>query len=148
MSTGWTSRGIVHVAGGNGVDRLRETLRWQQEHGFAAEWLEGGALYEREPALRREEDGFSGGLLNPDASSLLLGEFARGLARAAALRGAKIREHSMVIHVRVDGSRAVGVRTLEGDVDAGAVVIAAGAWSLLFANDPECRFRRVRFVGR
>ena len=135
VSTGWTRRGIVHVAKGDTADRLRETLRWQQEQDFSAEWLEGDALYEREPALRREEDGFTGGLLNPDASSLLLGEFARGLARAAALRGAEVREHSMVVHVRVDGNRAVGVRTLEGDVDAGTIVIAAGAWSRLFAND-------------
>ena len=139
VATGWVNRGIVHVTIGEDESTLRETLRWQREQGFEAEWLDHAELRRREPALRRSDqspDGaFTGGLLNPEASSLLLGEFSRGLARAAAARGAVIREHSIVVHIQTEGSRAVGLKTLDGDVSAGHVVIAAGAWSRLFGGD-------------
>ncbi len=139
VATGWVNRGIVHVATDDGQERLRETLRWQREQGFAAEWLDADALRRREPAVRRPESdadgGFVGGLFNSEASSLLLGEFCRGLARAAANKGATIREHTVVTHIETDGDRAVGLRTLDGEVSADNVVIAAGAWSRLFSKD-------------
>lgn len=139
ISSGWVNRGIIHVSTGDNIETLRETMRWQQAKRFEAEWLDSEALGQREPALRRKDQAprsaFAGGLWNPEASSLLLGEFSRGLARAAASKGAGIREHTMVTHIETEGSRAIGVNTLDGDVSAGNVVIAAGAWSRLFSND-------------
>ncbi len=137
VSTGWVNRGIVHVAADEEANTLRDRVAWQREQGFQAEWLDSTTLGKREPALRQTADGvaFTGGLYNPEASSLLLGEFSRGLARAAATKGAVIREHTIVTHIETVGSRAVGLKTLGGDVSADQVVIAAGAWSRLFGED-------------
>ena len=127
IATGWTSRGIVNVATSENEAALRETLRWQQAQGLNATWLDAVALYEHEPALRA--GAFTGGLFNADASSLLLGEFARGLALAASRRGATVREQCAVLDIEASGGRATGVRTVDGTIAAGTVVIAAGAWS-------------------
>ncbi|MGA7671653.1 MAG: FAD-dependent oxidoreductase [Nitrolancea sp.] len=137
VATGWVQRGIVHVAAGEEVNALRDRITWQREQGFQAEWLDPTTLGKREPALRQTDDGvaFAAGLYNAEASSLLLGEFSRGLARAAAAKGAVIREHTVATHIETNGSRAVGLKTLAGDISADQVVIAAGAWSRLFGED-------------
>ncbi|HEX7102165.1 MAG TPA: glycine oxidase ThiO [Nitrolancea sp.] len=133
IETGWTHRGIVNVATSENEGGLRETLRWQQEHGLNAAWLDADALREHEPALRTDGS-FTGGLFNADAASLLLGEFARGLALAASRRGAMVREQCAVLDIETSGRRATGVRTVDGTLAAGSVVIAAGAWSRQFSE--------------
>ncbi|HVB63691.1 MAG TPA: glycine oxidase ThiO [Nitrolancea sp.] len=138
IATGWVNRGIVNVATDENAAALHETLHWQQQHRLDAEWLDLDALRRREPALRSDDQASSGaitgGLLNTQASSLLLGEFARALARAACARGATVREHTLVLDIPKSGSRATGVRTIDETIDAGAVVIAAGAWSRQFSH--------------
>ena len=133
LATGWTSRGIVNVATSENESGLRETLHWQEGHGLNAEWLDAAALHEREPALRADGT-FTGGLFNADAASLLLGEFARGLALAANRRGATLREHCAVLDIETSGGRATGIRTVDGTIAAGTMVIAAGAWSRQFSD--------------
>ena len=139
IATGWAPRGIVNVTTRDDTAMLHDTMRWQRERGFEAEWLDGDDLLQREPALRQPDEssgsGFTGGLFNSEASSLLLGEFSRGLARAAESRGAVIREHTIVVRIRTEGSRAIGLKTLDGEVAADNIVIAAGAWSHLFGED-------------
>jgi glycine oxidase len=138
IATGWVNRGIVNVATAENEETLHETMRWQQEHGLNAVWLDADALRRREPALRVNDQSMGesiiGGVLNVQSSSLLLGEFARGLARAAGARGATIREHTPVLNIEKSGSRATGVRTIDGTIQAGTVVIAAGAWSRQFSS--------------
>ncbi|MGI9252389.1 MAG: NAD(P)/FAD-dependent oxidoreductase [Thermomicrobiales bacterium] len=52
----------------------------------------------------------------------------RGMARAAAREGAIIREGVRVLGIETDGTRVTGVRTAEGVIPAGTVVVAAGPW--------------------
>ncbi|MBA2454176.1 MAG: FAD-dependent oxidoreductase [Chloroflexia bacterium] len=105
---------------------LREIQSWQAGAGLQTVWLDGSALREREPALRVE---FASGLLTPETASIRLDRFTVALARAAVIRGATIREFSMAQGIAISGGRATGVQTFEGVRPAGAVVIAAGAWS-------------------
>ena len=138
IATGWVNRGIVNVATEENDAALHETMRWQQQQGLDAAWLDLDALRRREPALYPNDqsngDLITGGLLNVQASSLLLGEFARGLARAACARGATVREHAAVLNIEKSGSRATAVRAIDETIQAGAVVIAAGAWSRQFSG--------------
>jgi sarcosine oxidase, subunit beta len=53
----------------------------------------------------------------------------RGMALAAQRHGAEIREHVRVLGVETDGSRVTGVRTEQGVIPAGTVVVAAGPWT-------------------
>lgn len=105
---------------------LRETLEWQRAQGLNAEWLDDQSLHEREPALREE---ISVGVHTPDTISVRLDKMSLALARAAELRGAIIREFVQVLGIEVRGGRATGIRMPSGSRPAGAVVIAAGAWS-------------------
>lgn len=43
--------------------------------------------------------------------------------------GSEVREHRVVVGLRRDADRVVGVRTQYGDIDAGLIVIAAGCWT-------------------
>ena len=123
---------MVHIATGATASRLKETMRWQQAQGLVSEWLDQAALREREPAIN---ESFIGGVYHPEVASLLLGQFARGLARAAESKGAVIREHCPALGIQVEAGRVTGVRTMDGTIPTNEVVIAAGAWSKLFGED-------------
>ncbi|TAN32058.1 FAD-dependent oxidoreductase [bacterium] len=75
--------------------------------------------------------------LTPDAVGALLlnhaqitpPRFVRALARAAASRGAEIREGTPATGLVVEGGEVRGVRTPSATLEADWVVIAAGPWS-------------------
>jgi 4-methylaminobutanoate oxidase (formaldehyde-forming) len=110
---------------------LRELVRTAEEAGIEVErvspsrakalapWLEVDAL---EACAFVPEDGF----LDP----YLL---ASAYARAAATAGAAVRSRVRVTSLLVDGGAVAGVETSAGRVEAGTVVLAAGAWSSAFA---------------
>ncbi len=52
-----------------------------------------------------------------------------GLAKGARSGGAQIFENTKVTRIRHDGSRATGVETAEGQIDADYVVICGGMWT-------------------
>jgi sarcosine oxidase, subunit beta len=54
---------------------------------------------------------------------------AAGLLAAVRKLGGSVRQTACVTSILTSGDRVVGVRTSEGDIGAGAVVLAAGAWS-------------------
>jgi sarcosine oxidase subunit beta len=54
---------------------------------------------------------------------------AASLLSAARARGASVLTSACVAAIVTDGDRVVGVRTSDGDIAAGTVVLAAGAWS-------------------
>jgi D-arginine dehydrogenase len=56
-----------------------------------------------------------------------------GFLRGARARHAEVRLRCRVLGLRRDGDRIVGVNTEEGPIDAGQVVLAAGAWSSTLA---------------
>jgi glycine oxidase len=60
----------------------------------------------------------------------------RALAASAEGSGARLLEGVEAAGVVVEGGRAVGVETSEGTLSAGAVVLAAGAWSSLLGRLP------------
>lgn len=53
----------------------------------------------------------------------------QALAKAAKSRGARIFENLKVSEIIIEDSRAVGVRTAQGDIHANIVVNAAGMWA-------------------
>jgi sarcosine oxidase, subunit beta len=57
----------------------------------------------------------------------------RAFAQAAQRHGAALRAGTEVQRLLTQGDRVVGVRTSEGEIHAGSVVLAAGAWSMALA---------------
>jgi glycine oxidase len=87
--------------------------------------------------VRRLEPSLSpqarGALWFEDEGSLDPRSLGRALAEAARRAGARFVT-GQVLAIRHQGGRAVGVAHERGPFDAGAVVLAAGAWSLLVAG--------------
>lgn len=56
--------------------------------------------------------------------------FARGLGAACLRRGVRVYENTAVLGTLRQGDTVIGVRTVRGDIHAGGVVWATGAWSV------------------
>jgi D-hydroxyproline dehydrogenase subunit beta len=101
--------------------------------GVAASLLAADEVREREPLLTGDLHGAS---FFPGDLQCAPRAIARALAREAAAAGAEVRTGCAVAAIAVDGARRVcGVRLADGGrVAAGAVVLAAGAWSRALAE--------------
>jgi glycine/D-amino acid oxidase-like deaminating enzyme len=82
------------------------------------------------PQRVREEVGsewFAGGLLFKKSAQMHMGQFGRGLAEAAARRGALIYDHAPVERLQRLRGQAHRVHTPRGTIDADQVLVATGA---------------------
>lgn len=95
-------------------------------HGLPVEVLDDAAARRLEPALSPET---RGALFFPDEGSLDPRLLARAAYVAASRAGARFVT-GQVRRILVEGGRAVGVEHDSGRIEAGAVVLAAGSWSL------------------
>ncbi len=94
--------------------------------GCRAEWLDAGVIAARFPAFASE--GLVGGTFGPDDGRVDAVTMHRGYRSKARDLGADFAEVA-VGEVLVADGRATGVRTAEGDLTAGTVLVAAGAWT-------------------
>lgn len=72
-------------------------------------------------------DRFAGGLLFKKSAQMHMGQFGRGLAEAAARRGAQIYDHTPVERLQRLHGHAYRVHTQRGTIDADQVLLATGA---------------------
>ncbi|GAB6936079.1 MAG: glycine oxidase ThiO [Bacillota bacterium] len=105
---------------------LLARAEWQRAFGESAEWLDGSALRDMEPAV---SDAVVGALSIPGDHQVNAAKLTRAFAEAAVRSGARIVEHSAVERFLMDGKRVVGVETETGVHRAEWTVLAAGAWS-------------------
>ena len=87
--------------------------RWmQQRQGVATEWLDAGAVREREPGL---SDAIRGALYCPNDGVANHAAATQAFAAAAKSLGAIVRTQCHVESIEVTGGRAVAVRTAQGE---------------------------------
>ena len=123
--------GILRVAlTDDDADNLRAAVG---PHGLwgVMQWVEAEALRGLEPRISPQARGgvYSPGFPEVDAHRLTL-----ALSQAAVARGAVLRQGLAVTGFLTSGSRVVGVRTAEGKMMAGQVLLAAGAWTALLGR--------------
>lgn len=119
--------GALRVADGPGErDELRAKGEWMRAAGVDVSWLEIDEARDIEPGLAPD---LAGALWLPAAGQVRGDLMAAALGRAAALRGADVREHVAVLGIERRGDTITGVRSSDGALSAGHVVLAAGAWS-------------------
>jgi glycine oxidase len=126
ISTGFNVTGETMAIADHERDAFRQIQAWQESNGVEVAWLEGDDLRAQEPALH---DHYSAGLFTPQTASVRLDKLCLALSRGAVMRGATIKEFSTVTGFRHSGGRATALQTLDGTIDCGGVVLAAGAWS-------------------
>ena len=131
LDTGWRPTGVLLCAGAEALDRFA----WQIEAGLPLERLESAGMASRSSGRVAAE--IRDALFFPRDSVVHSRRLVRTLARSVVLRGIPVREGVTVWRFAVVGGRCVGVETSEGEVSAGAVVDAAGAWARL---DPALAF--------
>ncbi|HWP28151.1 MAG TPA: glycine oxidase ThiO [Chloroflexota bacterium] len=102
------------------------SLRWQQQRGLPVRWLEGAEVRTLVPQVTSSVCGAVYSELEHHVNPVRLVE---ALARAAAAHGAEFRLGTPVQGLCWQGRRVVGVRLPEGELAAGHVVLAAGAWA-------------------
>ena len=106
---------------------LKASFReWDAMDELTVEWVDGNSLRKSESDLSPD---VLGGVISRDEQSLHPGRFTKALARGALSRGAQIRTGTPVTSIRHKSGRFVGVSTPDEDIDAGELLIAAGAWS-------------------
>lgn len=117
--------GLVVAASAGGFESLTELAAAQAAAGVDTVVVAADGLAEHEPHLG---PGLAGGVLYPQDGQVQPMLAAARLLRAARLAGAEVRTGAEVTGFLRDGDRVTGVRTLDGDIAAGAVVNAAGTW--------------------
>jgi glycine oxidase len=109
------------------AEALERELRFREEHGLAVERLRPSRARELEPSLAPT---VRLALHAPDDHAVDPRALVRALIHAIERAGGEVRAGAPVAALTVQGERVTGVRLADGtNVPAGAVVVAAGAWS-------------------
>jgi len=121
LDTSYSESGALMVAAdADDLEELRRVHEFQRSHGLDAEWLSGRRCRELEPGLSPR---VRGGIAAPDHSV-----DPRAVVRAlvaACDEVARAEAHG----IEIQDGRVAGLHLGHGRVNAGSVVIAAGAWS-------------------
>jgi sarcosine oxidase subunit beta len=128
---GFTRTGFAYLAGEESVETLRHNVALQRRVGVHTSLIEPDELAGIEPALDTNRVALAayeprGGYADPTATAV-------GFMRAAGALGARF-ERSEATALLERGDKVRGVHTTRGPVEAGAVVLAAGAWSVPLAG--------------
>lgn len=100
-------------------------------YGIAAQRLDRQTMLELEPAL---DSRLAGGWYYKDTATLRPDRLMLEMKRLLSAKGVRIVENCPVNGFVGRGDRAEGVRTKQGTIAADAFVVAAGAWTPMFAR--------------
>ena len=128
LPTGYADSGALVVAADrDDAEELRRLHDFQRRLGLDSEWLGPRAARALEPGLSPR---IGGAILAPRDGQVDPGAVVAALAQALVNAGGELRSGAEVASLETDSGRVTGVRTVAGDrVEAGQVLVAAGAWS-------------------
>ncbi|MEI2806172.1 MULTISPECIES: NAD(P)/FAD-dependent oxidoreductase [Paracoccaceae] len=123
--TEWTQKGRLWAAiTASELEQLKATYQGFQESGIAAEFIDGRTCRDLIPSLTADTLGgihtSRSGHANPQRTS-------QAFAWAFQDLGGEIRERTPVLEILTAGGKVKGVRTSEGEIHGGAVVLSAAA---------------------
>jgi len=123
----FTHTGFVNVVAPPYVDALRRNVEMLRAIGIDTVALSPADLHDLQPFANVEDVGAAAwepasGYADPAAT-------VEGFRRRAQDLGAAVRQWTGVTRILRRESRVLGVETVAGRIDAGAVVVAAGAWA-------------------
>lgn len=115
--------------------RSLEAVAWQRAEGLRAEVLDAGGAASVQPGVDPEARSF---LWLPDEGHLDSRALSEALAPALEAAGVRSRTGAAAARVAADRGRVTGLVLADGArIDAGRVVLAAGAWSGSLAGLPR-----------
>ena len=129
---GFVSTGMLVLVDEQGADALRANVRMQQEQGINTRLIHADETHDIAPEYSGEGVTLAcyeadAGVADPMATTCSFAQRARD-------DGADIREGVTVTHILQQQGRITGIRTVEGDILAPTVVLAANVWSKRLAQ--------------
>jgi sarcosine oxidase, subunit beta len=124
--------GFLSVVGPTYADNLRRNVEMLRRIGVTTTALAPSELKALQPFVNVEDIGAAA--YEPDSGYADPAETVEGFRRRAQELGAQILPWTSVTAIDRRGSRVSGAQTSAGRIDAGAVVLAAGAWSGFLAR--------------
>lgn len=129
---GFFTTGLLVMSGEQGADALRANVALQQEQGVNTRLITAAEISEVAPAYSSEGVTLAcyepdTGVADPMATTYCFAKRARDL-------GATILEGTVVTQILTQYGRVIGVRTMQGDIQAPVVVLAANVWSVPLAS--------------
>ncbi len=119
--------GVVAVVGPDDAVALRSNVEMLRGIGVDTVALSPGELKTLQPFVNVDDIGAAA--YEPASGYASPADVVEGFRRQAQARGAQIRQWTAVTRINKRESAVTGVETPSGRIDAGAVVIAAGAWA-------------------
>jgi sarcosine oxidase subunit beta len=129
---GFITTGMIVTASDQYVDALRTNVQMQQEQGVNTRLIDANEIGEVAPEY--SDEGVTLACYEPDAGVADPMATTYCFALRAHDYGAIIREKAPVTHILKQQERVTGVRTVEGDILAPTVVLAANVWSKRLAQ--------------
>lgn len=130
----WTE-GIMQLAfTDEEVAKTKSEVAWQRQSGFTSEWLSPDEVRQQAPGISED---VLGAAFAPEDGSVDPRALLKAMLKSAESKGTEIVHGKTVQQVIVGGDRAEGVKTATDTLYAGAVVIAAGAWSGTIGGMPR-----------
>ncbi len=129
---GFLTTGLLVMSGEQGADALRANVGLQQEQGVNTRLITAAEISEVAPGYSRE--GVTLACYEPDTGVADPMATTHCFAKRARDLGATIIEGTVVTQILTQDGRVVGVRTIQGDIEAPVVVLAANVWSVPLAS--------------
>src|SRR5438128_3599679 len=123
----FTPTGFVNVVAAPYTDNLRKNVEMLRQIGINTIALSPAELQDLQP--RANVDDVGAAAYEPESGYANPADTVEGLRRRATELGARILQWTPVTKILRRESRVIGVETSAGRIDAGAVVVAAGAWA-------------------
>jgi glycine oxidase len=117
--------GMLRPADESQIEALRTVFHWQRSLGLPLSWLDAAQVRELEPGLSP----CAGAVFSPRERHVQPPLIVRALERVLVTQGAVVRDGLSARGFRVSRGRVEAVRTDEGELACGEVVIAGGAWT-------------------
>jgi 4-methylaminobutanoate oxidase (formaldehyde-forming) len=128
QATGFRQNGSISLALNDArFEEFKRGASMARNFGLEVEVIGTAEIRARYPLLK--VDDAVGGVFLPKDGQTNPVDTTQAFAKGARLRGAKVLEGVEVERILVEQGRAVGVRTGQGELRAGTVVLAAGMWS-------------------
>jgi sarcosine oxidase subunit beta len=124
---GFTRTGFLQLVPRDLVEDLRANVAMQQALGVPTVLVTSDDVGRLAPEM--EAGDIELAAYEPESGYADPSGAAASLLAAARARGASVLTSSCVVAIVTEGDRVVGVRTSDGDIATGTVVLAAGAWS-------------------
>ena len=123
----FTHTGFVTVVGPAYAEHLRHNVEMLRGIGVNTRAIGPGELKTLQPFANVDDIGAAA--YEPESGYADPAETVEGFRRRAGALGARILPWTAVTRILRRDSRVLGVETTAGRIDAGCVVVAAGAWS-------------------